>query len=331
MRYLVLGATGPIGRAICRAGADLGAAVWAVSRRGAEVDAAKAIAADRLDTARIGALVAAEAITAVIDVVAMTSAETFPLLDALAAKPARYVLISSCDVYRNFGVLHRREDGPSIASAMSETAPLRARHFPYRLAQLRAADDPARWMDDYDKIPIEARAQESASDWTILRLPMVYGEGDKRRRFDWALQPMFAGRDVEAPTAWLDWVTTYSYIGNVADLCARAAASPACANGVFNVSDAPAESHRVWLNRLAAALGWRGVVRDDPNPDNPIARLTADLDLTAPLAMDGQALHRVLGWQAAFDLNEAMERTIAVARRSELTRPASPAGPPQSS
>jgi nucleoside-diphosphate-sugar epimerase len=87
----------------------------------------------------------------------------------------------------------------------------------------------------------------------------------------------------------------------------------------------------VWLKRLAAALGWRGVVRDDPNPDNPIARLTADLDLTAPLAIDGQALHRALGWQAAFDLNEAMERTIADARRSELIRSASPAGPPQSS
>jgi nucleoside-diphosphate-sugar epimerase len=316
MRFLVLGATGPIGRAICRACADLGATVLAVSRRGAAVDGATAIAADRMDAARIRALVDAEAIKAVIDIVAMTPAETFPLLDALAAMPGRYVLISSCDVYRNFSVLHRHESGPAIASALPETAPLRARRFPYRLAAPRTADDPTRWMDDYDKIPIEARVQDRASDWTILRLPMVYGEGDKRRRFDWALQPMFAGRDVEAPIAWLDWVTTYSYIGNVADLCARAATSPACANGVFNVSDGPAMAHRVWLTRLAAALDWRGTVRDDPNPDNPIARLTADLDLTAPLAIDGQALHRALGWQAAFGMNEAIERTIADARRS---------------
>lgn len=81
---------------------------------------------------------------------------------------------------------------PATATALAEDAPLRSRAFPYRRAALRAADDPDQYLDDYEKIPIEAAVLRRAGAWTILRLPMVYGPGAKQRRFAWAIEPMLA-------------------------------------------------------------------------------------------------------------------------------------------
>jgi hypothetical protein len=95
----------------------------------------------------------------VIDLIAYTQADTLPLLDALSGQVARYVMVSSVDVYRNYEGLHRKGRPSPIWDRLTEDAELRASRFPYRLAKPRPASDPQAWMDGYDKIPLEAAAR----------------------------------------------------------------------------------------------------------------------------------------------------------------------------
>lgn len=227
-----------------------------------------------------------------IDFIARDIENTAPVLDALSGKIKRYVLISSADVYRNFGVLHRLESAPVIA-LLNEDAPLRTQLYPYSRDPPRAGDDPEAWMESYDKIPIE-RAVHARTDMetTILRLPMVYGPGDKQQRFRVFTSPMRKGLDIAAHRAWLDWVTTYGHVDNVAAAIALAATQPGGANATFNVGETP-EPHRAWISRFAQATAWRGAVIEDENA--PIAAMLASLDLTATLALDTSRI-RALGY-----------------------------------
>ncbi len=88
----------------------------------------------------------------------------------------RVVMISSQVVYRAFGRVNRQESGPPEALPLAEDSPLRERFYLYRGETPRAPDDPAHWMDNYDKIPAERIVMNDLGIvGTVLRLPMVYG------------------------------------------------------------------------------------------------------------------------------------------------------------
>ena len=70
-------------------------------------------------------------ITTIIDVIAYTEADTLPLLSAIDGRVERYVMLSSADVYRNYGLLHHLETG-TPNSILTEDAPLRRSRLPYR-------------------------------------------------------------------------------------------------------------------------------------------------------------------------------------------------------
>jgi len=111
----------------------------------------------------------------VIHMVAMGEADAEAAARSFAGRTGRLVLVSSCDVYRAYGRLMKTEPGPQEAVPLREDAPLRSVLYPYRgmEAQLGA------YAYDYDKILAERAVQgASGPDWTILRLPKVYGPED---------------------------------------------------------------------------------------------------------------------------------------------------------
>ena len=280
MTTLILGAGGPIGTAISEALSAAGASHISVSR---SASGPGAYAADRTDTSAILRVIAERNVSHIIDVIAYTEAETLPLLAAIDGKVERYVMLSSADVYRNYGLLNKTETG-SPSTHLTEDAPLRTRLYPYKQSQPRADTDPQKWMDEYDKIPLENAVRVMQSDWTILRLPMVYGAAGKLNRFEWITKPIRSGEAaIRAGTAWLEWVTTYSHVANVADAIAHTAKHPAASNQTFNITDHAPMSHREWIAAFAECANWTGEIRIDENQ----ASATTSLDLSVPLRIDG--------------------------------------------
>ncbi|WP_299327771.1 NAD-dependent epimerase/dehydratase family protein [Parasphingopyxis sp.] len=320
MRCLIIGSTGPIGAAVIAALEKVGHAAFGLSRSApADGDGGQAhLIADRSDPQSILAAIRAHRIDTVIDMIVYTEDETADLVNALDGAVARYTMISSCDVYRNYGLLLRRETGEPVREPMTEDAPLRQSRFPYRGDTARAADDPERWRDDYDKIPTEAAVRRFSGEWTILRLPMVYGPGDRQHRFRWVIAPMLAGVEtLTVPTAWADWITSYGYIDNVAAAIASAAVHRDATNTIFNIGDYPAESHRHWVTRFAQAIGWTGALEIGPAPESPLAQVIAALNLDVPLTISSGRLSERLRFAPPVPLDEAIARTIA-AERAQL-------------
>lgn len=106
---------------------------------------------------------------------------------------------------------------------MTEAAPLRSVLYPYRgmEAQLGA------YAHDYEKILAERAVQNTPGlDWTILRLPKVYGledNGDLSTVYGFASVP--------------DWSWTHGHVENVAAAIVKAALHPNARNAIFNVGE----------------------------------------------------------------------------------------------
>jgi nucleoside-diphosphate-sugar epimerase len=311
MRVMVLGATGFIGPALMRRIGELGHEPVGVSRRGPH------LTADRGEPETVARLARDHRIDAVVDLLAMTLEATAPLLDRLDGVVGRYVLASSGDVYRQYGALQRKEPGGEPLASLAENAPLRTTRFPYRAEPPRPADDPQAWMDAYDKIPIEQAAMARPGlSAVVVRLPMVFGPGDRQRRFDWAIASMRAERpSLDLDAAWAGWRASYGYVEDVAHGLALAAVHPAAAGRTYNLGPLDAPDHAAWARRIADALGWRGELRLIPRSAASPGRAAAldALDLAYPMATDTRLIRRDLGYSEVVAAADALRRTIEAA------------------
>jgi len=270
------------------------------------------VAVERRDTQSVSALLSEYAIDAVVDVIPMHLNDTEPLLKQLSGQVAQYVMISSCDVYANYELLHKKSVGEPQLGSIDEDAPLRVTRYPYRGSTPRAASDPDQYLDDYEKIVIEEAVQRMTCDWTILRLPMVFGPGDKQRRFAWAITPMRAGHEVVTlPTSWARWCSTYEYVENVGSAVARTLGSSKAARSIFNVAEREPRAHLDWASRLAQACEYNGRIELTDDPDHPLARSVAELDLSVPFMLCADRIRDAMGDYDVINSFGALLRTVA--------------------
>jgi nucleoside-diphosphate-sugar epimerase len=306
MKVMVLGAAGFVGPSVVARLAALGHEPVALDREGR-------LRADRADPVVVKTLLAAHRPDAVIDLRAMTLEGTKPLLQVFAGETGRYVVASSGDVYRQYGGLHRTEP-VKRQDRLAEDAPLRTVSFPYRGERPRPAADPRSWMDLYDKIPVEQAAlAEPGLQAVVVRLPMVFGPGDRQRRFAWAIGPMQAGAPVlEVDAQWAAWRTTYGYLDDVGHGLALAAVQPAAA-GVYNLGPLDSPDNAAWAGRIAELIGWTGELRRVPREalPEPARRRFDALDLSYPMVTDSRRIRTELGYAEVTDAAEALRRTIA--------------------
>jgi nucleoside-diphosphate-sugar epimerase len=255
------------------------------------------------------ALVRERRVVAVIDLLAFTEADTKALWDAPDGEVERWVMASSCDVYRNYEGLHRKSDAPPIMGLLAEDSPLRETRYPYRLDPQRPAHASDAWMDDYDKIPLETGLlARPGLGGVVFRLPMVFGPGDRQRRFRWMLKPMLAGeRRLGVDPDWAAWRTTYGYVADVAD--ALAAATVRTLDGhIFNLGRSDIGDHRDWIGVFSRVLGWDGELTEaSAPPGSPIEAL----DLRYTLSVDSRAFRRASGWREPTPFEEALLATAA--------------------
>ena len=139
---------------------------------------------------------------------------------------------------------------------------------------------------------------------------MVYGPGDRQRRFAVFTQPFSIGaRSLELPIEWTRWTTTYGYVDNVGAAVALASAADRSTKQIYNVGEETPVDHSVWAHRFAVAANWRGEIALVDDAGSPLAAHFADLDCTFPLIADTSKVRSQLGFRETVSLEEAVQRT----------------------
>ncbi|MGE0706771.1 MAG: NAD-dependent epimerase/dehydratase family protein [Planctomycetota bacterium] len=315
MRVLLLGGTRFIGPAVVRALAADGHEVACFHRGRTSSELPPGVAhihGDRERLAEHAADLAAFAPEVTIDMLLMTEADARGLATWARERCPRLVAVSSCDVYRAYGVLHRHaEDGEPDPRPADEDGPLRLSRYPYRGME-GLPEERRRKLQDYDKILVEdALRADAGLALTVVRLPMVYGPGDPQRRLSGYLRRMErlpAG--LLLPASLARWRACRGYVDDVGRAIALAATHPAALGRTYAVAEPAAPSEEEWLAEVAAAAGWTGrvhVVPDDELPES----LRPDFDARQPLVVSSARIRAELGYAEQLPRAEAVARTVA--------------------
>lgn len=317
MRVLVIGGTSFIGPHVVRTLHEQGHAVAVFHRGQTEADLPPVVQHIRKPDGGFPITVfPAEAVAyrpdVVLHMIALVERDAQAAMQTFRGIARRIVVASSADVYRAFARLRGDESGPPEPVPLTETAPLREQFFPYRARPPRAADDPERWIDEYDKILVErAILSDPSLPGTILRLPMVYGPGDKQHRIFSYLKRM----DDQRPAILLGeavarWRNTRGYVENIAAAIALAVVDERAAGRIYNVAEAEALTEAEWVQQIGAAAGWPGSVVTLPEPRLP-EHLQQQWQPEQDLIIDSTRLRHELGYTEQVDRAEALRRTVA--------------------
>ena len=264
MRVLVIGGTNFIGppavRALRQAGHDVTVLHRTDCGDASHVHADRAEARGEFDVA--------------VDMFAMTERDARTFVDLHIAP--RLVVISSQDVYRQYGRLVGHEPGDPDPVPLDENAPLREKLYPYREG-----------LPDYDKILVERVVAEVGA--TVLRLPAVYGPGDHRDRF--------AEFELPMDEAYANWRWTRAYVENVADAIVLAATHPHAAGRTYNVGEPDAPTQQEWARMVTGR-------EPQTSTESPFP-----FDFRAHFVTDSGAIRRELGYAERVSREEAIAAT----------------------
>ena len=252
----------------------------------------------------------------VLDMYLRFEPEAVTLMQTFRGIAQRVVAISSQDVYRNYGILWRRENTSPNISPIDEDAALRSVLYPYRLIA-KGADDP---KYNYDKIPVERVLMSDADlPGTVLRLPAVYGMGDKQHRLFEYLKRMDDGRPfilLEEDEA--EWRWTHGFVENVADAIVLAIADERATKRIYNVGEAEALTRTQWVRSIGEAAGWNGEIVGVPKHLLP-EHLKGPTGYEHDLAVDTSRIRRELEYKERVSRNEALLKTVAWERANPPT------------
>jgi len=309
VRILIIGGTGFIGPHLVRELVRMGHSV-AVFHRGSTHPnlPAEHILGDRRDMA-----VLRPKADVVIDLILSSGAQAEALMTAFRGVARRIVAASSIDVYRACGVLHGSEEGPVEPVPLTEESPLRTKLQTYPPAQIKMLQKLFGWLDDaYDKIPVErAVLGDPELPGTVLRLPMIYGPGDRLRRFHPVLKRIDDGRRaILFEENFARWRSPRGYVENVAAAIALAAVSEQAAGRIYNVAEIPAFSEVDWARKIAAATAWEGEFVALPKERIPVHLLQPG-NSAQHWEADSSRIRQELGYREPVPVEEAIRRTIA--------------------
>ncbi len=314
MRILIVGGTGYIGPHVVGRLVALGheVAVYHRGKTGADLPAGVVrFLGDRAEIEGRRPEIERLAPEVVLDMRPITGLQVEALVRTVRGVARRLVVLSSGDVYRAYGIFLRTEPGPPEPTPIAEDAALRTALFPYRGPTPRPEGDPSRWVDDYDKIPVERSAMaDPALPGTVLRLPMVYGPGDDLHRLHLYLKRMDDGRPaILVDEAQAGWRCTRGYVGDVARAIAAATVDPRASGRVYNVGEADALSEAEWVRAIGRACGWSG--RVIPVPRGLMPGPMMDPDYSQDLVTDTSRIRDELGFRESSPRDEAIAAGVA--------------------
>ncbi len=207
----------------------------------------------------------------------------------------RYVMTSSCDVYKAYGALHKGIASEPVPS--DETSPVREERYPYR-GQIPG-------MDDYEKLDAEKILLDVGA--TVLRWPMCYGPFDGQRREWYVLGRIHAGRK-RIPVGSGQWLSTKGFAEDIAKGCKLAIESDAVRGEIFNLGEKVVYPYGQWTQMILDAAGSDAELIRVPDD-----KLPEDMGLTGIVPQhfvtDCSKARAVLGTTDT-DHMEALETTV---------------------
>lgn len=311
MRILIIGGTSFIGPRVARRLAEAGHAVTVFHRGTSGTDRPVGVIhlrGDRDDLPQHRDAIGRVDPDVVIDMIAMTQRHAEGLIEAVSGIARRAVVISSADVYRNYGGLLGIEEAPPAQAPLDEDAPLRSQLYPYRGREEMAS---FKHRDEYDKIVVE-RTLLTQHDLptTVLRLPAVYGPDDRQHRTWGHLRAMDDGRPaIILGNAQGGWRWSRGYVENVAGAICAVALEETALQTVYNVADEPPLTEAQWAAAIGQAAGWRGVVRQVAEEDLPLS-LKPPYRWEYSLALDTRRLRRDFPIADECDLATSLSATV---------------------
>ncbi len=246
MRVLLVGGAGFMGARTAGLMRDAGHGVTVLSRGSRPLpDGVESLVADRGDPAALGAALEHKRFDFTVDFVAYEAADVEALLRVPYAALGRYVMISTGQVYLVTTTDHspcREEDSES----------------PLKPEPPRGTDDHAQWSYGVGKRRAERallalRATHGVRG-TILRLPIVQGEGDPSLRLWGWLERMLDGGPVLVPDGG-ERPLRFLYAGVVARALLRLLELGQPPTPVYNLAQPDVVSLRELLARVARAAG----------------------------------------------------------------------------
>ncbi len=245
----------------------------------------------------------------VLDMCAYFEREAMITIDALKDIPERYVMISSQDVYRGFGVILGVEQGGLEPVPIYEDAPVRKSYYIHRNEKRKPADD--QWYY-YEKILVERILTENLDcPVTILRLPAVYGPGDPQHRLYSYVKRMADRRPaVIVQSKQAHWRWTRSYIENAAYAITLAVSNERAAGQVYNVGEEEALSETEWVNVIGKSMSWNGEIVYVPEERLPGHTLN-EMNWNQDFIVDSSKIRHDLGYTELVSRTEALRKTVA--------------------
>ncbi|MEO0988010.1 MAG: NAD-dependent epimerase/dehydratase family protein [Cyanobacteria bacterium J06639_14] len=243
----------------------------------------------------------------VLDMIAYTETEAQTVVDLFKGHARRIVVISSQDVYRAHDIIWKVETDILDPTPLSEDSPLRSRRYPYRDRPEVRGDFPA----DYDKILVEQAYQnEPQLPATVLRLPMVYGPGDYRHRFQAYLKRMDDCRPaIVLETGMANWRGSYGYVENVAAAIALTITDERATGHVYNISEPDSLSEAELITMMGQQVNWQGQVIKVPASQMP-SSWQAVANTEQHWTTDSTRLRQELGFAEKLSMQEALQRTL---------------------
>jgi nucleoside-diphosphate-sugar epimerase len=315
VRILVIGGTGFVGPHVIRRLAAKGHEILCFHRVESQADLPSEVAhlhGDRAKLAVYRERFARFAPDVVLDTRPMNEQDARTAMETFRGIARRLVALSSGDVYRAYGVIQRSESGSLEPTPITEDAPLRERLYPYRGETPRTADDPMRWVDDYEKILVERVVMgDPELSGTVLRLPMIYGPGDDYHRLFAYLKrmddcrPAIVVEDSEAAWRW-----TRGFVEDLADAIVLALVDDRASGRIYNVGEPDALSLADWVRAIGQAAGWTGAVVAIPGERLP-EQFRKPLNFAQDLVYDTARIRAELGYQESVRREEAIAKTVA--------------------
>ena len=256
----------------------------------------------------------------VLDMILCTEHDAQTVMQTFKGIAGHLIAISSMDVYRAAGRVNRTEPGPIEPMPLTEDSPLREKLFTARRETRREANDPLRWLDDYEKILVERTVMsEPALPGTILRWPAVYGPRDLQHRLFSYLKRMDDGRRaIILGEGLAHWRWSRGYAENIAEATILAVTNARSTGRIYNVAEQEAPSEAEWVKRIASAANWKGEVvvvpKDRVQPWMEWGNNT-DQDWVG----DTTRIRQELGYKEIMPQVEALRRTVEWERANPPT------------